>query len=139
MGGMAMGECQNWQRMSCITQKICKHTEGGYGRLPLGDVYICHGIFQKCTSLKKPIPKHFFTSLLQDLSTKNLVSLGNLLSTKFMKPSRWLYATLGRWTWVPQDLKNKVLKQPLNRQMKGPAQKPQDVYDTQKKDVPTID
>jgi hypothetical protein len=40
---------------------------------------------------------------------------------------------------VPQDLKNKVLKQPLNRQMKGPAQKPQDVYDTQKKDVPTID
>jgi hypothetical protein len=40
------------------------------------------------TSLKKPIPKHFFTSLLQDLSIEDLVSLGNLLSTKFMKPSR---------------------------------------------------
>jgi hypothetical protein len=37
--------------------------------------------FQECTSLKKPFPKHFFISLLQDLSTENLVSLSNLLST----------------------------------------------------------
>jgi hypothetical protein len=37
--------------------------------------------FQERTSLKKPFPQHFFTSLLQDLSTKDLVSLGNLLST----------------------------------------------------------
>jgi hypothetical protein len=44
--------------------------------------------FQEQASLKKPIPQHFFTNLLKDLSTKDLVTLGNLLSTKFMEPSR---------------------------------------------------
>jgi hypothetical protein len=37
--------------------------------------------FKKCASLKKSIPKHFFKSLLNDLSTKDLLTLGNLLST----------------------------------------------------------
>ncbi len=36
--------------------------------------------FQKRASLKKSIPKHFFTSLLKDLSMEDLVTLGNLLS-----------------------------------------------------------
>jgi hypothetical protein len=54
--------------------------------------------FQDHASLKKPIPKHFFTSLLQDLLTKDLVSLGNFLSTKFMKPSRRLYVTPSKQT-----------------------------------------
>jgi hypothetical protein len=44
--------------------------------------------FQERVSLKKPIPKHFFMNLLKDLSTKDLVTLGNLLSTKFMEPNR---------------------------------------------------
>jgi hypothetical protein len=39
-------------------------------------------LFQACASLKKPIPKHFFTSLLHDLLMEDLVSLGNRLSTK---------------------------------------------------------
>jgi hypothetical protein len=41
-----------------------------------------HGMdfFQERASLKKPIPKHFFTSLMKDLSTKDLVTLTNLLS-----------------------------------------------------------
>jgi hypothetical protein len=52
--------------------------------------------FQKHTNLKKLIPKHSFTSLLKDLSMKDLVTLGNLLSIKFMEPSRLLYATLGK-------------------------------------------
>ncbi len=64
MGNMVMGECKNWQRKSCIAQRYCKHTKGGYGRLPLGDVYTCHGILSRRASLKKLIPKHFFTSLL---------------------------------------------------------------------------
>jgi hypothetical protein len=42
--------------------------------------------FKECTSLEKSIPEHFFTSLLNDLSRKDLVTLGNFLSTKFMKP-----------------------------------------------------
>ncbi len=37
--------------------------------------------FQQHTSLKKPVPKHFFPSLLNFLSTHDLVTLGNLLST----------------------------------------------------------
>jgi hypothetical protein len=86
--------------------------------------------FQECASLKKPIQEHFFTSLLQDLLTEDLVSLGNLLSTKFMKPIKQLYATPSKQAWVPQDLKNKVLKQPVNHQMIGLALKPKDVYNS---------
>jgi hypothetical protein len=44
--------------------------------------------FQERASLKKLILEHFFTSLLQVLTTKELVSLGNLLSIEFMKPSQ---------------------------------------------------
>jgi hypothetical protein len=33
---------------------------------------------------------------LKDLSIEDLVTLGNLLSTKFMEPSRRLYATPSR-------------------------------------------
>jgi hypothetical protein len=42
--------------------------------------------FKERASLKKPIPEHFFTSLLNNFLTKNLLTLGNLLSTKFMNP-----------------------------------------------------
>jgi len=54
--------------------------------------------FKDRASLKNLILKHFFTSLFNDLSTKNLVTDGNLLSIKFMKPQRWLYAILRKWT-----------------------------------------
>jgi len=37
--------------------------------------------FKERVSLKKPIPKHFFTSLLNDLSIEDLVTFRNLLST----------------------------------------------------------
>jgi hypothetical protein len=70
--------------------------------------------FQEQQNLKNPIPKHLYTSLLNDLLMKDLVTLGNLFSTKFMEPIRRLYATLGRRTRVPQDLRNKVLKQLVN-------------------------
>ncbi len=39
-------------------------------------------------SLKKSILEHFFTSLLNDLSTEDLLTLGNFLSTKFMNPRK---------------------------------------------------
>ncbi len=42
--------------------------------------------FKERASLKNLVPKHFFTSLFNDLSINDLVTLGNLLSTKFMKP-----------------------------------------------------
>jgi len=44
--------------------------------------------FQEHASLKKPNPKHLSTSSLHDLLMEDLVTLGNLLSIKFMKPSR---------------------------------------------------
>jgi hypothetical protein len=56
-----------------------------------------------------------------------------------MKPNRQLYAISSKRTWVPQDLRNKVLKQHVNRQMIGLALKPQDVYNSWKKNIPTID
>jgi hypothetical protein len=88
MGNLAMGKCEDRQIKSCIIETNCKHFEGGYGRLPLGDLYTCREIFKEHTSLKKLIPKHFFTSLFNNLLIKDLVTLGNLLSTKFLKPRR---------------------------------------------------
>jgi hypothetical protein len=40
--------------------------------------------FKKHASLKKLVPKHFSTSLLNNLSTEDLLTLGNLLPTEFM-------------------------------------------------------
>jgi len=45
--------------------------------------------FFKCTSLKKPIPKHFLINLLNNLSTEDLVTLGNLLLIKSLKPENY--------------------------------------------------
>jgi hypothetical protein len=89
--------------------------------------------FKECASLKKPILEHFFTSLLNNLPIKDLLTLGNLLSTKFMNPRWLLYATPCRWAWVPQKLKNKVLKQSVNCWMIGLTLKLQDVYHSRKK------
>jgi hypothetical protein len=45
-------------------------------------------LLKECMSLKKLDLEHFFTNLLIDLSKKDLVTLSNLLSTKFMKPQK---------------------------------------------------
>jgi hypothetical protein len=50
--------------------------------------------FKECVSLKKLFPKHFFTSLLNNLLIEDVVMLGDLRSTEFMKPQRQLYAIL---------------------------------------------
>jgi hypothetical protein len=52
--------------------------------------------FREHVNLKKLILKLFFTSLLNNLLTKDIVTLGNLLSTKFMKSQQLLYATPSR-------------------------------------------
>ncbi len=36
-----------------LFKENCKHTKGGYGWLPLGDVYTCHGIFSRMRKFKK--------------------------------------------------------------------------------------
>ncbi len=40
------------------------------------------------------------------------------------------YATLGRWAWVPQHEKNKVLQPHVNWRMIGLPPKPQEVWDS---------
>jgi hypothetical protein len=42
--------------------------------------------FQQRASLKKPVPKHFFPSLLKNLLMEDLVTLGNLLSINLWNP-----------------------------------------------------
>jgi hypothetical protein len=42
--------------------------------------------------------KTFFQSLLSNLSTKDLVTFGNLLSIKFLKPWKWFCGILGKPT-----------------------------------------
>jgi hypothetical protein len=93
MDSMAMGECEDRRRKFCNTKTNCKHSKGGYGRLPLGVVYTCHEFFKERASLEKPIPRHFFTNLFNDLSIKDLVTLGNMLSIEFLKPQKQLYTT----------------------------------------------
>ncbi len=88
--------------------------------------------FKEGVSLKKLIREHFFTSFLNDLSIEDLLTLGNLLSTKFMNPQRQFYSTLGRWAWVPQELRNKFFKLLVNRQMIGLALKSWNMYDDRK-------
>ncbi len=60
-----MGKCEDRQKNSCITKTNCKHSKGGYGRLQLGDVYTCHGFFQRTHEFKEANFKIFFHKLIQ--------------------------------------------------------------------------
>jgi hypothetical protein len=57
MGDMVTSECKK------LTKKVLhcskKNTEGGYGRLPLADVYTCHGILSRMHEFKKANSKTF--------------------------------------------------------------------------------
>jgi len=74
-GHMAMGKCKDGQKKSCITKTNCKYSKGGYIRLPLGDVYTCHGFLQKMHEFEKVDSITFFHKLTQQFINKGL---GNL-------------------------------------------------------------
>ncbi len=80
MGGMVMGKCEDGQREFV---NISKDDMEDYN---LAMFTHAMDFFLKHASLKKPIPVHFFISLLNGLLIKDLLTLGNLLSTKFMNP-----------------------------------------------------
>jgi hypothetical protein len=65
MGGKAMGECEDCQRKSYIAQTNCKHFEGRYGRLPLGDVYTCHGFLPRTSKFEKADSRTFIYKLIE--------------------------------------------------------------------------
>ncbi len=65
MGGMAMGECKDRQIKYCIVQTNYKHSKGGYGRLPLGNVYRCHGFFPTTRKFEKTGSKIVFCKFIK--------------------------------------------------------------------------
>jgi hypothetical protein len=44
MGNLAMGAWEDRERKYSNVETNCKHFRG-YGKLPMGDVYTCHGFF----------------------------------------------------------------------------------------------
>jgi hypothetical protein len=60
-----MGKCKDRQKKSCITKTNCKYSEGGYGRLQLGDVYTCHGFLQRTCKFEENDPRIFFHTIIQ--------------------------------------------------------------------------
>jgi len=77
---MAMGKCEDGQRESV---NISKDDMEDYN---LAMFTHAMDLFKKHASSKKLIPEHFLISLLNNLLIKDLLTLGNLLSTKFMNP-----------------------------------------------------
>ncbi len=68
MGGMAMGECKDKQRKYYIAQTNYKHSKGGYGKLPLGNVYRCHGFLPTTTcKFEKTRSKTFFPKFIKNI------------------------------------------------------------------------
>jgi hypothetical protein len=84
-------------------------------RLSLGNVQTRDGILEKCRSFKNQIPEHYFTTLLKDLSNKDLVALCGLITTKIWKPQKRLYVTPRGRAWVPQHERNKVFQLHVNQ------------------------
>jgi hypothetical protein len=70
MGDMMMGECEDRQRKFWIAQTNYKHYEGGYGKLPLGDVYTCHGFHPKIGKFEKVNSWTFFHKLIKGFVDK---------------------------------------------------------------------
>ncbi len=55
---------------------------------------------------------------------RRLGGLCELLAIEIGKPKQRLYATIGKWAWVPQHERNEVLQLPMNRWMIGLSPKP---------------
>ncbi len=64
MGNMIMGECKDKQRKSHIIKTNYKHPKGGCGRLPLGNIYTCHGFLQRTHEFEKVNSWTFFHKVI---------------------------------------------------------------------------
>ncbi len=63
MGDVAMGECKDKQKKSCIAQTNYKYFQGGYGKLQLSNVYTFHGFFQRTHKSKEVDSRIIFYKL----------------------------------------------------------------------------
>jgi len=66
MGGMQMAECKDKQRKYCIVQTNYKHSKGGYGRLPLSNVYKCHRFLPTTRKFEKTHSKTNFPKFIKE-------------------------------------------------------------------------
>jgi hypothetical protein len=64
------------KRKFSIAQTNCKHSEGGYGRLPFGDVYTCHGFLSRTHKFEKINSRTFFHKFIKGFVNRGF---GNLL------------------------------------------------------------
>jgi hypothetical protein len=85
MGGMMMGECEKKKNYFTLFKYIINISKEDMEDYNWTIFTHAMDFFKKNTSLKKLIPKHFFTSLLNNLLIEDLVNLGNLLLIEFMK------------------------------------------------------
>jgi len=69
-------------------QTWCKNFQGRYGRLQLGNVYTCHGYFQRMCELENQFQNIFSQIYLKDLLTKDLVTFSNLIWKKNHETSK---------------------------------------------------
>jgi hypothetical protein len=84
MGDMAMGKCEDWQRKSYIVQKNYKHSKGGYGRLPLGNVYTCHGFLLGMSKFEKTNYRTFFFKLFKGFGNPSEPPFNRIYGTQKM-------------------------------------------------------
>ncbi len=96
MDKMAMGKCEDGQKKSFYNETNCEHFQGWYGGLQFGIIYTCNGLLQRMWEFEGAGSRAFFKSLLNNLSIKDLLTLGNLLFTKFINPWRQVYVTPSR-------------------------------------------
>jgi hypothetical protein len=53
------------KKKSYIVQTNCKHYKRRYGKLPLGNVYTCHGFLPKTGKFEKANSRTFFYELIE--------------------------------------------------------------------------
>ncbi len=71
-----------------------KHPKGGYGRLPLGNVYKCHGFLQRMHKFEKTDFWTFFHKVTQWFVDKWFGNLWQPISIEFIKFQKQFYAIL---------------------------------------------
>jgi hypothetical protein len=81
-------DCKNKQRNISLVKQTINISKENVEDYKLAMFTHAMNLFKERANLKWSILKHFFTSLLSDLSIEDLVTLGNLLPTKFMKPKK---------------------------------------------------
>jgi hypothetical protein len=74
-GNTMMDKWEDKQRKYCIIETKCKHSEGRYGRLQLGNVYTCNGFLQRMCEFEIVDSKKQFISLFNDLLTEKLATI----------------------------------------------------------------